>query len=133
MPNRAPDTLAPTLKPPLLVFLIDCVASIHSVTVVPSMATAEEARLLLLQAGDLGGGTSAACSGRAQVAEGHLDSLNLRLIREGLARLETLEEELGTTFEWRRNGFLALINAQHLWDDWVTRAQSRLTSARGMH
>ncbi len=47
-----------------------------------------EARILLLQAGDLGGGSSAACSGRAQVAEGHLDPLNIRLIREGLARLE---------------------------------------------
>ncbi len=81
------------------------------------------ARILLLQAGDLGGGSSAACSGRAQVAEGHLDPLNIRLILEGLARLETLEEELGTAFEWRRNGFLALINAQHLWDDWVARAE----------
>jgi sarcosine oxidase subunit beta len=81
------------------------------------------ARILLLQAGDLGGGSSAACSGRAQVAEGHLDPLNIRLIREGLARMETLEEELGTAFEWRRNGFLALINSQHLWDEWVERAQ----------
>jgi sarcosine oxidase subunit beta len=81
------------------------------------------ARILLLQAGDLGGGTSAACSGRAQVAEGHLDPLNLRLIREGLASLETLEEELGTAFEWRRAGFLALINAQHLWDEWIERAE----------
>jgi glycine/D-amino acid oxidase-like deaminating enzyme len=79
-------------------------------------------RVLLLQAGDLGGGTSAACSGRAQVAEGHLDPLNLRLICEGLARLGTLEEELGTAFEWRRAGFLALISAQHLWDEWTERA-----------
>jgi glycine/D-amino acid oxidase-like deaminating enzyme len=81
------------------------------------------ASLLLLQAGDLGSGTSAACSGRAQVAEGHLDPLNLRLIREGLARLETLEEEMGAAFEWRRAGFLALINAQHLWDEWIERAE----------
>jgi glycine/D-amino acid oxidase-like deaminating enzyme len=79
-------------------------------------------RVLLLQAGDLGGGTSAACSGRAQVAEGHLDPLNLRLIVQGLARLETLEEELGAAFEWRRAGFLALIGAQHLWDQWTERA-----------
>jgi sarcosine oxidase subunit beta len=81
------------------------------------------ARTMLLQAGDLGSGASAACSGRAQVAEGHLDPLNIRLIVEGLARLETLEEELGTAFEWRRNGFLALINAQHLWDGWTARAE----------
>ena len=86
------------------------------------------AHILLLQAGDLGGGASAACSGRAQVAEGHLDPLNIRLIVEGLARLESLEEELGTAFEWRRNGFLALINSQHLWDDWVARAET-LTAA----
>jgi sarcosine oxidase subunit beta len=95
-------------------------------------------RILLLQAGDLGGGTSAACSGRAQVAEGHLDPLNLRLIREGLARLETLEGELGTGFEWRRAGFLALIPApgdgaadsQPLWQAWTERA--RILTAAGI-
>jgi len=81
------------------------------------------ARTLLLQADDLGGGSSAACSGRAQVAEGRLNPLNLRLITEGLTRLETLEEELGTAFEWRRTGFLALINSQHLWDEWTERSQ----------
>jgi sarcosine oxidase subunit beta len=86
------------------------------------------ARTLLFQADDLGGGSSAACSGRAQVAEGHLDPLNIRLIIEGLGRMETLEEELGTAFEWRRNGFLALINSQHLWDEWVARAET-LTAA----
>jgi sarcosine oxidase subunit beta len=86
------------------------------------------ASTLLLQAGDLGSGASAACSGRAQVAEGHLDPLNIQLIVDGLARLEGLEDELGAAFEWRRNGFLALINSQHLWDDWVARAQV-LTSA----
>jgi sarcosine oxidase subunit beta len=86
------------------------------------------AQTLVLQAEEVGGGTSAACSGRAQVAEGHLDTLNLRLVRDGLARLETLEETLSATFEWRRASFLALINSQHLWDDWVARA-AQLTSA----
>ncbi len=85
-------------------------------------------RVLLLEAGDLGGGTSAACSGRAQVAEGHLDPLNLCLIRNGLACLENLEEELGATFEWRRAGFLALINAQHLWEEWTDRAEILTTA-----
>lgn len=80
------------------------------------------ARVLLLEAGELGGGSSAACTGRAQVAEGHLDPLNLRLIREGLARLETLEQELDFAFEWQRVGFLALIDAPHLWDQWAARA-----------
>src|SRR5512136_1023793 len=86
------------------------------------------ARTLVLEAGELGGGSSGPCTGRAQVAEGHLDPLNLRLIREGMARLETLEETLGTTFEWRRLGFLALIDSQHLWDEWTARA-ARLTAA----
>jgi sarcosine oxidase subunit beta len=85
------------------------------------------ARTLLLEAGDLGGGSSGACTGRAQVAEGHLDPLNLRLIREGLARLETLEAELDFAFEWHRIGFLALIDAPHLWDQWASRA-AQLTS-----
>jgi len=80
------------------------------------------ASTLLLQAGELGGGTSAACSGRAQVNEGHLDPLNLRLVRDGLARLETLEEELGSGFEWRRTGYLCLINSQSLWDEWDERS-----------
>jgi glycine/D-amino acid oxidase-like deaminating enzyme len=81
------------------------------------------ARTALLQAGDLGGGSSAACSGRAQVAEGHLDPLNIRLILDGLSRLETLEEELGSSFDWRRAGFLALIKSEHLWDEWLERAE----------
>ena len=52
-------------------------------------------RTLLLESGDIGGGTSAACSGRAQVCEGRLDPLNLSLIRDGLKRHATLEDELG--------------------------------------
>lgn len=86
------------------------------------------ARTLVLEAGDLGGGSSGACTGRAQVAEGHLDPLNLRLIREGLARLATLQEELDADFEFHRIGFLALIDAPHLWDEWVGRAAA-LTAA----
>ena len=35
---------------------------------------------LVLEAGELGGGSSGACTGRAQVAEGHLGPLNLPLI-----------------------------------------------------
>jgi glycine/D-amino acid oxidase-like deaminating enzyme len=80
------------------------------------------AHTLVLEAGELGGGSSGACTGRAQVAEGHLDPLNLRLIREGMTRLETLEQELAFAFEWRRIGFLTLINAKHLWDEWTERA-----------
>ena len=81
------------------------------------------ARTLLLQAGDLGSGSSAACAGRAQTAEGHLDPLNLQLIREGLACFDTLEEELGTAFGWQRTNLLCLINSVSLWDAWVERAR----------
>jgi glycine/D-amino acid oxidase-like deaminating enzyme len=88
----------------------------------------EGARTVVFQAGELGGGTSAANSGRAQVNEGHLDPLNVRLVREGLARFETLEEELGAAFEWRRAGYLCLINSPSLWDEWTARAEI-LTSA----
>ncbi len=81
------------------------------------------AKTLLLQAGAIGSGTSAANAGRAQVNEGHLDPLNIRIIREGLMRLETLEDELGTTFEWHRNGYLCLIKTEQLWQQWEERAK----------
>jgi glycine/D-amino acid oxidase-like deaminating enzyme len=87
-----------------------------------------KARVLVLEAGELGGGSSGACTGRAQVAEGHLDPLNLQLIRDGLARLEHLEDELDYAFEWRRTGFLALIDSEQLWDEWTARAV-QLTAA----
>ncbi|MGQ9517037.1 MAG: NAD(P)/FAD-dependent oxidoreductase [Anaerolineae bacterium] len=88
------------------------------------------ASVLLLEAGELGGGTSAACSGRAQVSEGHLDPLNLYLVREGMARLATLEEELGHPFRWRRAGYFCLIPTQALWDSWTERA--RILSENGI-
>jgi glycine/D-amino acid oxidase-like deaminating enzyme len=80
------------------------------------------ARTLLLQADDLGGGTSAACAGRAQAVEGHLDPLNLQLVRDGLARLDTLEAELDHPFEWRKPGYLCLIETEAQWDEWKERA-----------
>ena len=66
-------------------------------------------RTLLLEAGDIGGGTSASCAGRAQVCEGHLDPLNIKLIRDGLKKHESLEEELGQSYDWRRVGLFLLI------------------------
>jgi sarcosine oxidase subunit beta len=80
------------------------------------------ASVCLLEAGDLGSGTSATCSGRAQVSEGHLDDLNILLIREGLARFDGLQEELGMGFEWQRMPYLCLIRSEHLWDSWAERA-----------
>ncbi len=87
-------------------------------------------RTLLLEAGELGGGTSAACSGRAQTIEGHLDPLNLYLVRAGLERLATLEEELGHPFSWRLVGYFCLIPSQHLWELWTQRA--RILSENGI-
>jgi sarcosine oxidase subunit beta len=62
------------------------------------------------------------------VAEGKLDPLNLAVIRAGFARLQTLEAELETPFEFRRSGLLVLINNQTHWDAWAERA-NRLTAA----
>ena len=88
------------------------------------------ARTLLLEAGDIGSGTSGSCSGRAQVCEGHLDPLNIFLVREGLARHNSLEEELGFDYEWRRAGlFLLLPNeeSERLW-----RRRCEVLSAEGI-
>ncbi len=79
-------------------------------------------KTLLLEAGDIGGGTSASCSGRAQTCEGHLDPLNIQIIRDGLARHETLEEELGAHYDWRKIGLFLLIKSEDLWQRWQERS-----------
>jgi sarcosine oxidase subunit beta len=83
----------------------------------------QNASTLLLQAGDIGGGSSAACAGRAQVAEGKLDDFNLTIIRKGFQKLKNLDEELGHSFEFRKTGLLVLINSQQHWIDWSKRAK----------
>lgn len=84
--------------------------------------TKQGARVLLLEAGDIGGGTSASCSGRAQVCEGHLDALNIQLIVDGLKRHDALEEELGQPYDWRKIGLFLIIRTQDSWDNWQKRA-----------
>ena len=79
-------------------------------------------RTLLLEAGDIGSGTSASCAGRAQVCEGHLDPLNIRLIRDGLRKHETLEQELEANYDWQRVGIFLLIRSEELWNRWQARA-----------
>ena len=79
------------------------------------------ARTLLLEAGDIGSGTSGSCSGRAQVCEGHLDDLNIALIRDGLKKHATLEEELGSSYEWRRVALLLLLRSEKLRQHWIER------------
>ena len=84
------------------------------------------AKVLLLQAGDLGGGSSAANAGRAQVNEGHIDPLNVRIIRDGLAGLETLEDELDASFAFKRFGYLCIVKSAEadLWDEWQQRCET---------
>ena len=67
--------------------------------------------------------------GRAQVCEGHLDPLNIKLIRDGLIKHETLEEELGESYDWRRIGLFLLIKNEELWKRWEERS-SILTPGR---
>ena len=71
-------------------------------------------RTLLLEAGDIGSGTSGSCSGRAQVCEGHLDPLNIALIREGWQRHLSLQEELNTDYEWGTRGLFLLLRNERL-------------------
>ena len=85
-------------------------------------------RTLVLDAGTIGSGTSASCSGRAQVCEGHLDPLNIQLIRDGLTRHENLEDELGSNYDWRKIGLFLLIRNEDLWHHWEKRS-SILTDA----
>jgi glycine/D-amino acid oxidase-like deaminating enzyme len=85
-------------------------------------------RTLLLEAGDIGGGSSGACSGRVQVCEGHLNPLNIALIRDGLKLHETLEEELDYKYEWRRVGLFLLLRNESYWQQWQERS-AILTSA----
>ena len=75
------------------------------------------AAVLLLEAGSLGGGSSGACAGRAQIAEGHRGQ-HMDLALAGLARLAGLQEELGFDFEWRRLGNLMLIEHERHWQWW---------------
>lgn len=85
-------------------------------------------RVLLLESGDIGSGTSASCSGRAQVCEGHLDPLNIRMIVDGLDRFNGLEDELGMSFDWRKIGLFLIIRTQDSWNHWKER-ETILTSS----
>lgn len=74
--------------------------------------------MLLLEAGSLGGGASGACAGRAQVSESHRGR-HMDVTLAGLARLEGLETELESGFEWRRLGNLMLIEHERHWQWWA--------------
>lgn len=74
--------------------------------------------VLVLEAGAVGGGTSGAAAGRAQVSESHRGP-HFDLVLAGLAQLEQLETELDFDFEWRRLGNLMLIEHEHHWWQWA--------------
>jgi len=76
------------------------------------------AKVLLLEANSLAGGTSGASAGRAQVSESHRGK-HLELVLAALALLEHLEEELDYNFEWRRLGNLMLIDREEHWQWWT--------------
>jgi len=86
--------------------------------------------VLLLEASSLGSGASGACAGRAQVSESHLGH-HMDLVLAGLARLETLETELDSEFEWRRLGNLMLIEHERHWQWWTD--QVAFLQHRGAH
>ena len=90
------------------------------------------ADVLLLEAHSLGGGTSGASAGRAQVSESHRGS-HMDVVLAGLARLESLEAELNCGFEWRRLGNLMLIERDEHWQWWsdqIAYLQSRQVPAQ---
>jgi sarcosine oxidase subunit beta len=81
-----------------------------------------QARVLLLERGDLGQAASGANAGRAQTIEAQ-PGLNLRLVKEGHARLATLAEELDFEIEWRPMGNLVLISEERHWREWSEQAR----------
>jgi sarcosine oxidase subunit beta len=84
-------------------------------------------RTVLLDKGNIGSGTSGACSGRAQVSEGHLDPLNVQLIRDGFKAHETLEQELELEYEWRKIGLFLLLRNEKMWQLWKERSTTLST------
>jgi glycine/D-amino acid oxidase-like deaminating enzyme len=82
------------------------------------------ARVLLLEAHEIGSGTSASCSGRAQVCEGGLDPLNIRLIVEGFEKHQSLEGELGHRYDWREVGLFLIIRTESSRQTWLERAET---------
>lgn len=87
-------------------------------------------RTVVLDKGNIGSGTSGACSGRAQVSEGHLDPLNIQLIRDGFKAHKTLEQELELEYEWRKVGLFLLLRNEKMWQLWKER--STILSALGI-
>lgn len=75
--------------------------------------------VLLLEAESIGSGTTAACAGRAQLADSPPGAY-LDLVLSGLARLETLSAELDCDLEWEHPGHLTLLRTEAEWQMWST-------------
>jgi len=89
------------------------------------------ATVTLLEAGSLGGGSSAAPAGRVQIIDSETEEY-LDLVLAGAARLEGLGEELGIDLEWTQPGHLTLINNEEQWHQFemlVARLQQRSVPA----
>lgn len=85
--------------------------------------------VLLLEAASLGSGTTAACAGRAQLADSPPGPY-LELVRAGLKRLATLSAELDCDLEWEEPGHLTLLRTEAEWQSWA--AQVTLLRAQGI-
>ncbi len=92
------------------------------------------ASVALLEAGSLGGGSSAAPAGRAQIIDSENEKY-LDLVLTGIKRLENLGEELGIDLEWTTPGHLTLISNENQWRNFeilVERLQRRCIPAEMM-
>jgi glycine/D-amino acid oxidase-like deaminating enzyme len=72
--------------------------------------------VLLLEAGSLCSGSSAACCGRAQIIES--ESADLDLVLAGFSKLEDLESELEIDLEWELPGHITLLSSQDQWQQY---------------
>lgn len=72
------------------------------------------AKVILLEAGLLGCGSSGACAGRAQIIESETENY-LELVLAGFRRLPDLGMELDVDLEWELPGHLTLIDAAEDW------------------
>jgi glycine/D-amino acid oxidase-like deaminating enzyme len=79
-------------------------------------------KVLLLEAGSICSGTSAACAGRAQIIESESDQY-LKLVINGFPNLLNLERELEIDLEWDLPGHLTLINNEEQWQIYKNQVQ----------
>ncbi len=86
-------------------------------------AARQGVQVVLVEAGEIGSGTSAACAGRAQIIESETEEY-LDLVLEGISKLDSLGEELGQDLEWDLPGHLTLLfneEQQHCYSGLIER------------